>query len=148
MVVCNHLDRGLGSVCHVHTLWYSNVTNAELSETRDHELLLCDNIEVASWVVTNGHVNSNIGLRVAQSQLYGTAADWEVGTLLLDIVEASAREIALLVIVESARWWVVEVEVGEGEGEDREPEESICKHLDGRRMWLQKLWFSGQERSR
>ncbi|OIC23449.1 hypothetical protein A7L51_18970 [Acinetobacter baumannii] len=65
-------------------------------------------------------------------KLNGSTADGEVGTLRLDVIEPSAREGALLVIIETTRGWVLHFEVGEGKGKEREREKGVGKHLDGK----------------
>jgi hypothetical protein len=76
------------------------------------ELLLCDNAESIPWVVANGHVHSDICLWMLHVQLYWPTANGEVGALLLNVVEASAGEVALSVIGKPTRRGNCELEMG------------------------------------
>jgi hypothetical protein len=95
------------------------------------DLRLRNDAESVSWVVTNSHVNGYICLRVAEVNLNWAAADGEVGTLLLHIVEASAREVALYVVFEPTCLGEIELEVSEGERKEREREQAVGEHVDG-----------------
>jgi hypothetical protein len=50
---------------------------------------------------------------------------------LLDSVEATAREVSGLIIVEAARRGPGELEMGEGDGEERKRKDSSGEHIDG-----------------
>jgi hypothetical protein len=98
VVVGNNLDRRLCTIRHVHSGRNADRAETEVPKAVDCELLLRDDAESVSWVVTNSHVYRDIGLRVLHVQLNGSAIDGEVGALLLNIVVASAGEGALGVL--------------------------------------------------
>lgn len=131
MRIGNDLDSCLCARRDVHAFWDGDRAHAKVTETLNHELLLCNDAEATSWVVANGHVYCHIGLWVTQGQLDGATADGKVGAVLRDVVKGSTGECTLLVIVKSTRGREVEIEMGKGKGQERERENSVGKHVCG-----------------
>lgn len=131
MRIRHNLDTRLGPIADIDTTRHADLTNAEISKASDYELRAHDYAEARPRVFANSHVYSDIGLLVTHVQLQRSAADGEVGALLLNIAVATTGEISSRVFSRAAGLRPVESEMCERDWNEGESEDGVGEHFGG-----------------